>query len=292
MRLLDAETAAPEAGDTLLLGAASELARREAAQRELQHRASLTRHVRHTIHRRGGTSCACRGVRARGATILAVAGERVKLVVSARTALGSAESRRLRRRGFIPGVVYGRSEPVAITIGERELRTALTSPAGTHAVIDVEIDGGRSHSVILKDFQRDKVRGQIIHVDLHEVRLDQPIQTTVLVELVGEAPGAKEGGILTQTVSEVNVEALPLEVPQHLEADVSGLGLGDSIRLGDLVLPAGVTLLDDPDAVLASIMHATREAEEAPAAEEGADEGESEAEAELAADGDTASEDS
>ncbi len=179
-------------------------------------------------------------------------------MVSERKTLGSAESRRLRRQGLIPGVVYGRSEPVAIAVGERELRSALTSPAGSHAVLDVEIDGGRSHSVILKDFQRDKVRGQIIHIDLQEVRLDQPIQTAVSVTLVGEAIGVKEGGLLAQLANEVNIEALPLEVPQHLELDVSALGIGDALRLSDLELPAGVTLLDDPETLIATVGHQMR----------------------------------
>ena len=200
-----------------------------------------------------------------------MAGERVKLAVSERTVLGSAESRRLRRRGFVPGVVYGRTEPIAITIGERELRTALTTPAGSHAVIDVAIDGGSSHSVILKDYQRDKVRGQIIHVDLQEVRLDQPIQASVVVSLLGEPAGVKEGGVLTQVGAAVNVEALPLEVPQHLEADISALEIGESLRAGDLALPDGVTLLDDPETVIATIAHQMREEEPA---EEAGEEGE------------------
>jgi large subunit ribosomal protein L25 len=217
-----------------------------------------------------------------------VAGERVKLVVSERKTLGSAESRRLRKQGLIPGVVYGRSEPFAISIGERELRSALTSPAGSHAVLDVAIEGGRSHSVILKDYQRDKIRGQIIHVDLQEVRLDQPIQTAVSVTLIGEPAGVKEGGILAQVANEVNVEALPLEVPQHLEVDISGLEIGDSLRLGDLEMPAGVTLIDDPELVLATVGHQTREGVEATGEVDG-DEAAGE-EPEAADDGEPASE--
>ena len=157
-----------------------------------------------------------------------MAGERVKLVVSERTQLGSAESRRLRRQGLVPGVLYGRSEPVAISIGERDLRAALTTPAGAHAVLDVTVDGGSAHSAILKEYQRDKVRGTITHVDFLEVRLDQPIQTTVAVHLVGDSVGVREGGVLTQVTTEVGIEALPLEVPQGLEADVSELGVGET----------------------------------------------------------------
>jgi large subunit ribosomal protein L25 len=212
-----------------------------------------------------------------------VAGERIKLVVSERALLGSAESRRLRRRGLIPGILYGRSQPVSIAVGERELRAALTTAAGSHAVLDVAVDGGRSHSAILKEFQRDKVRGQIIHIDLQEVRLDEPLQTVVAVLLIGDSPGVKEGGVLTQVANDVNLEALPLEVPQHLEADISGLGIGDAVRVADLVVPAGVTLLDDPESVIASVAHQTREDEaeagEAEAGEEAAT-GEPEAEAE------------
>jgi len=202
-----------------------------------------------------------------------VAGERVKLAVSERTHLGSAESRRLRKQGLIPGVLYGQSQPVAITIGERDLRTALGTSSGSHAVLDVQVDGGSAHSAILKEFQRDKVRGTIIHVDLQEVRLDQPIQTAVTVTLVGEPAGVKEGGVLNQVTNEVNVEALPLEVPQHLEADVSGLGISDALRLSQIEVPEGVKLLDDPDeTVIASVQLAREEPVEEP--EEGAEEAE------------------
>jgi large subunit ribosomal protein L25 len=209
-----------------------------------------------------------------------VAGERVKLVVSERTRLGSSESRRLRKQGLVPGVLYGREKPVPISIGERALRTALTGAGGSHAVLDVAIDGGSAHSAILKEFQRDKIRGTITHVDLQEVRLDVPIQTAVAVTLVGEARGVKEGGVLNQVANEVNIEALPLEVPQHLEADVSGLGVGDTLRLSDIVAPNGVTFLDDPDETVIASVQMTREDLGEEAVEEGAEGEGAEAEAE------------
>jgi large subunit ribosomal protein L25 len=227
-----------------------------------------------------------------------VSGERVKLVVSNREELGSAESRRLRKRGLIPGILYGREAPVAITIPERALRAALTTEGGLNAVLDVVVDSGKTHPSVLKEFQRDVVRGVITHVDLQEVRLDQPIHATVPVALVGEPVGVKEGGVLSQVTVEVNVEALPMEVPQHLDLDVSGLAIGDSARLDALHVPEGVKLLDDPETVLANVTPPTRveepEAEEAAA--EGAPEGEGEpsaepaAEAEAAAEGDGADE--
>ncbi|HEY2327839.1 MAG TPA: 50S ribosomal protein L25 [Gaiellaceae bacterium] len=182
-----------------------------------------------------------------------MAGERVKLLVQNRAVLGSAESRRLRRQGMIPGVLYGREKPVAITITERDLRTAIGGGHGSHAVLDVVVDGGSSHSSVVKEFQLDPIRGYITHVDLQEVRLDQTIQTNVSVSLVGEARGTKEGGVLTQVTNSVNIEALPLEVPDHLEIDVTDLGIGDSTRLSELRVPDGVKLLDDPDTVLAAV---------------------------------------
>ena len=214
-----------------------------------------------------------------------MAGERVKLVVQNRAVLGSAESRRLRRQGLIPGVLYGREAPVAISIPERELRHALTGGSGTHAVLDVVVDSGKTHSSVLKEYQQDPVRGYITHVDLQEVRLDQPISASVSLVLHGEPAGVKEGGVLNQVTTSVNVEALPLEIPEHLELDVSELGIGDSIRLSQVKVPDGVTILDDlEETVIASV--ALPRAEEEPETEEV--EGEEGAEGEETAEGETA----
>jgi large subunit ribosomal protein L25 len=202
-----------------------------------------------------------------------MAGERVKLVVQNRAVLGSAESRRLRRQGLVPGVLYGREQPVAITIGERDLRAALTTDGGLNAVLDVVVESGKTHPSVLKDYQQDVVRGTITHVDLQEVRLDQPIHATVPVALVGEPAGATEGGVLSQVTVEVNVEALPMEVPQHLEVDVSGLHVNDTLRLDAVQAPEGVTLLDDPETVIATVSLPTQieEPEGAPADGEAAE---------------------
>ena len=208
-----------------------------------------------------------------------MAGERLKLVVQNRAILGSAESRRLRRQGLIPGVLYGKDAPVAISIPERDLRTALTGAGGLNAVLDVVVDGGSTHSSVLKDYQLDKVRGTVTHVDLQEVRLDQPIHATVPLHLVGESAGTKEGGVLNQVLTELNVEALPMEVPASLDFDVSQIHLGESAHLSQVALPAGVTLLDDGDTVFVTVTQPTREIEPEP--EEGA-EGEEGVEGEAA----------
>jgi len=190
-------------------------------------------------------------------------------MVQNRAVLGSPESRRLRRQGFVPGVLYGREQPVAITIRERDLRAALSGESGANAVMDVIVDDGAAHASVLKDYQRDPVRGRISHVDLQEVRLDRPIRATVPVHLVGEAPGTKAGGVLTQALVEITVEALPLDVPAMVEFDVGGLNIGESAQLGQIALPDGVMLIDDPETTLASVTQPTRVEEPEEAAAEG-----------------------
>jgi large subunit ribosomal protein L25 len=200
-----------------------------------------------------------------------MAGERTKLLVQQRETLGSAETRRLRKQGLVPGVLYGSGEPVAICVEQRELRRALTGAAGLHSILDVEIDGkGKTHASILKEYQVDPVRGGVTHIDLQEVRLDRPITAAVSVHLAGgdDAPGVREGGVLSQVLREVSVEALPLEVPEHIEVDVSELEIGATLRISDLVAPEGATLLDDPEAVVATITAPTKEIVEEPTEEE------------------------
>jgi large subunit ribosomal protein L25 len=217
-----------------------------------------------------------------------VAGERVKIEVRERESRGSADARRLRRNGLIPGVLYGRGKnPHAFCIAERDLRKALTGTAGLHAILDVVIEGQKtSHPSILKDYQQDVITGRLAHIDLQEVRLDQPIQAQVVIELVGEAAGSIEGGVLSQVTREINVEALPLEVPERIEVDVSPLQMGDTLRLADIALQEGVTYLDDPEeTVIATVTVPTQIVEPEPEEEEELEEGEELAEGEEAPEG-------
>ena len=180
----------------------------------------------------------------------------MKLEVNEREGRGSADSRRLRAEGLVPGVLYGRGKkPHAFFVPERDLRRALSGDSGLHAILDVVLAGQKTtHPAVLKDYQQDVPSGRLAHIDLHEVRLDEPIQAQVSVDLVGESVGVKEGGVLSQVQREIRVEALPLEIPDHLELDVSGMAIGDTLRLVDLPAQEGVTFLDDPEeTVLATV---------------------------------------
>jgi large subunit ribosomal protein L25 len=199
--------------------------------------------------------------------------DRITLEVTERDAdqVGSRHVRRLRKEGMIPGVLYGKGHARAILVGERDLRVALTGPSGLHGIVDVVIEGQTTpHHAVLKDFQRHPIRGTLTHVDFHEVRLDRPIQATVNVQFIGESPGAKQGGVVQQVTRELRVEALPTAVPEHIEADISALEIGATVRVADLDAIEGVSFLDDPETVLAncSIPRGITELEEAEATEE------------------------
>ena len=195
----------------------------------------------------------------------------MKLEVQERDGRGSADARRLRKQGLVPGVLYGRGKtPHAFSVPERELRRALSGDSGLHAILDVVLAGQKTtHPSVLKDYQQDVPSGRLAHIDLHEVRLDQPIQAEVSVDLVGEPAGVKEGGVLSQVSREIRVEALPLEIPDHLELDVSGMAIGDTLRLSDLAAQDGVKFLDDPEeTVLATVTAPTVIVEPEPEEEE------------------------
>src|SRR3954451_9816757 len=200
-----------------------------------------------------------------------MAGERIKLVVQERPELGSRATRRLRRQGFVPGIIYGHgNEPRAFAVEERELRRALTGDHGLHAILDVKLEGeAKSRASILKDYQRDRVRDTVTHIDLLEVSLDETIQSQVNVVLTGDSVGVREGGVLSQASHQITVEAKPLEIPEHVDIDITDLGLGDSLRVADLTAREGVVFLDDPDTVIVSVVAPTQEVEEE--AEEGAE---------------------
>jgi large subunit ribosomal protein L25 len=182
------------------------------------------------------------------------------LDLASRTAEGSRSARRLRREGRVPGVIYGgEGGPQLFAVDGRILRNTL---ARSGAILEVAVDGGAANPVLVKDVQRHPVRGHAVHVDLLRVDMKVAIQTTVTLELTGadHAPGVIEGGVLSQGVIELNIEALPGDIPDSIPFDVSGLHINETATLSQLTAPAGVTLLDDPDeTVLATVTPPTVE---------------------------------
>ena len=189
--------------------------------------------------------------------------DRPSLSVQERSERGSRSSRRLRRAGLVPGVLYGggHDEPVSLQVGVLELNRLL---ADGSALFDVKIGSEKSVPVILKDRQDHPVRGDVMHVDFLEVRLDQKIQATTVLELSGveEAPGVVEGGVLDLATRELNIEALPTDIPESITVDVSGMEMGATLTLASVPAPQGVEFLDDlEETVVATVILPTVEEE-------------------------------
>jgi large subunit ribosomal protein L25 len=173
-----------------------------------------------------------------------MASQSTKLSILPRPPEGSRATRRLRRSGRVPGILYGGgSEPLTFSVDARELRHAL---AARGAVLEV-VDEGNATPAILKSAQYHPVRGDTMHVDLLRVNLNVAIAAVVPLELVGaeDAPGVREGGVLEQITRELNIEALPTSIPESITHDVSGMEINDTATLSDVTVPAGITLLDD-----------------------------------------------
>lgn len=175
------------------------------------------------------------------------------LTISPRSVEGSRFTRRLRRQGLVPGVLYGGGgDTVAFQVDERELRHALHASG---AVIELTLDGATTPAV-LKDRQRHPLRGQTTHVDFVRVDLTKAIQTSVPLEAIGaeESPGIRDGGVVDQQLREVLVEALPTAIPESVTIDVSEANIGDTFTLANIKLPEGVVLVDDLDTPAVSML--------------------------------------
>jgi large subunit ribosomal protein L25 len=174
-----------------------------------------------------------------------MAQDRATLKVSQRDTFGSRATRRLRREGLVPGIVYGQGgEARPFQVPARELRTIL---AEGQTLLDLELDGSKAVPVVIKEQQHHPVRGDVLHLDCLEVRLDEAIQSEVAIELEGadQAPGVREGGVLEHVTREVTVEALPTEIPEQITVDVSQMEINDTISLASVAVPSGVKLMAD-----------------------------------------------
>jgi large subunit ribosomal protein L25 len=214
--------------------------------------------------------------------------DKVSIVVQPRDVTGSRAARRLRKAGLIPGVLYGHGkEATMFAVDPHVMRAALSTGAGTHAVLEITVEGHkRAHHAIVKDMELDPVKSTLTHLDLQEIRLDETIETTVAVSFEGEAIGVKSGGMLDESTREVTVRGLVTAIPEHLVLDISGMDINDTAKVGDLVVPEGLELVDDPEQVLCSVLPPRKVEEEVEEGAAEAAEGAAEAEPEIVGKGD------
>ena len=166
---------------------------------------------------------------------------------------GKGSARRARAAGRVPGIVYGQGiEPVAIEVDRRQFVTALQTDAGMNVLLNIEVDG-TSTTALTRELQRDPVRGTLLHADFVKIDLTQEVEVEVPVHLVGDSPGVKEGGVLEHPLFTLHVRCLPTDVPESIDADISGLNIGDALRVSQLAEGRDFHILNDPDSVVASV---------------------------------------
>lgn len=166
---------------------------------------------------------------------------------------GKGSARRARAAGRVPGIVYGQGiVPVAIEVDRRQFVTALQTDAGMNVLLNIEVDGTTT-TALTRELQRDPVRGTLLHADFVKIDLSQEVEVEVPVHLVGDSPGVKEGGVLEHPLFTVHVRCLPTDVPESIDADISGLNIGDALRVSQLAKGREFHILNDPDSVVASV---------------------------------------
>jgi large subunit ribosomal protein L25 len=201
-----------------------------------------------------------------------MASKRSTLKAAPRADFGSRSSRRMRREGVVPGVVYsGGSDAKAFQVSERDIRGVLSEGA---ALFDLEIEGSKAVPVVIKEEQHHPVRGSISHLDLMQVKLDEAIQAEVAIELEGveSSPGVKGGGVLEHVTREITIEALPTEIPDNISVDVSAMEINETLQLSAVSIPDGVKFVaDDPEEITIVTLSPPRVEEAAPEVEEEAE---------------------
>jgi large subunit ribosomal protein L25 len=193
--------------------------------------------------------------------------EAKNLNVEMRQGGGKSVAGRLRATGKIPAVIYGHTTPTSITVDAREFRTAFKRIT-QNTIVALHLPGG-VHEVLVKDYQRDNLTGQVLHVDFYEFEKGKALRTRVPIRLEGNPIGVKEGGILESLLHALEVECLPKDLPEEIVLDINELGLDRAMHVRDLALPDGVKAVPAPDMVVCIVAHRKAEEEAAPAAVEG-----------------------
>lgn len=190
--------------------------------------------------------------------------KRFELRVEKRTETGKGPNRRLRANGQIPAVLYGLGEEVLLSVNNREFIKLLHNPDKLNVLLHLIGEDGFEKMAIIKDYQKDPVKGFFIHIDFLEIDMNKPVRFNIPIVLTGKAKGVKEGGVLEEHLWEVEIESLPKDLPAHIEGDISELGIHDALYVKDLTVPEGVTVLSDPELLIVNIVlpHVTTETEE------------------------------
>ncbi|MEW9702452.1 50S ribosomal protein L25 [Paenibacillus sp. SI8] len=164
-----------------------------------------------------------------------------------------SDIKQMRSKGKIPGVIYGKKvQSTVITIDEKELRALLR--VNPHALIELELPDGGKRPVMINELQRGRVNRELLHVDFHQVNLDEPVKTVVTLEFTGEAKGVKEGGILQVQLHELEIRCLPNQIPGSLPVDISHLELGENILVSEISVPAGIEIKSDPNDLIVTVL--------------------------------------
>ena len=185
------------------------------------------------------------------------------LAIEVRDKVGKGVCRRLRNNGLVPAVVYGKGiDPVPVSVGKKELCTAISGEGGLNHLLTLQGGGSLDGNVVIvADLTRDCLKGDPVHVDLHRVSMEEKIKVKVPVSLQGTARGVKEGGLLDFLMHSIELECLPGEIPEHIEVDIANLGIGATLHISDLQLPAGLKVLEEPKATIVNILGKAKEAE-------------------------------
>lgn len=203
--------------------------------------------------------------------------KKANITVEKRTESGKGVARRLRRAGRIPAVLYGRgSEPLALSVDQKEFVNILHGQESRNTLISIQMANGGDEEILSlpKEIQFDPVRGDVIHVDFQMIHLNEPIHTQVPLHLTGSSPGVKKGGVLEHLMREIDVACLPMDIPDHIEVDISGMEVGDSLNVSQLQVSEKFKILSDGNRTL--VLVAAPTVEQVPEEEVAAAEGEAE----------------
>lgn len=179
-----------------------------------------------------------------------------------RTVKTKGDLRQLRADGMVPGTVYGKllDASSSVSVREKDLRSLLRSQP--NAVLELEVPGQGKHSVMVADVQRDSLSGGILHVDFHQINMNEAVRANVRIEYAGESVGVREGGILSVVLHELEVQCLPAEIPESVSADISSLNIGESLQVKDIKLSQGVEAISDPELVVLTVLAPQKELDE------------------------------